>query len=272
MKKKRYEGHPIANELPMLSPTELRDLADDIKAKGCRLPVVLFEDKILDGRNRYEACLMAGVEPPVIDYMGDDPIGYVESMSLRRRELSAMVKASIALRFEKLREERAKASGEAAPKATQTAIATKAGVSRSTVQREVKKAKAPKLEQTSWSADDLKANDNEMGDLFTAIEVVFGKDDTKAILTGIIGLNKADVAFLAKLPKDKMLQIQDLVMAERMKPKHAFEFMNKMADDYSEVRELIQWCVGTKPKYWEGNFRDGAFTITVRANRAIKRP
>lgn len=271
MKKNRYEGHPIANELPMLPPDELMALAADIKAKGCRLPVVLFEDKILDGRNRYEACLMAGVEPPVIDYQGDDPIGYVESMSLRRRDMTPGVKAAAALRFETMRLAR-KASGDAKPAATQTAIASKAHVSRSTVQRAVKAAKGTKVEQTSWTADELKANDNEMGDLFTAIEVGFGKEDTKAIRTGIVGLNKVDVVFLAKLPMDKMLQIQDLVMAERMKPKHAFEFMNKMADDYSEVRELIQWCVGTKGKFWEANFRDGAFTVTVKANRAIKRP
>jgi hypothetical protein len=33
---------------------------------------MLYEGKILDGRNRYNACIAAGVEPRYIDYEGHD--------------------------------------------------------------------------------------------------------------------------------------------------------------------------------------------------------
>jgi hypothetical protein len=141
---------------------------------------------------------------------------------------------------------------------------------RSIAQEASKKATAKSEEGNRWTPQDVE-QDQQMLGAFTAIAAVFGSEDTQAIRTGTVGLHKAEILFLAKLPADKMLEIQDLVMAERMKPKHAFEFMNKMADEYSEVRELIQWCVGTKGKYWEGQFRDGAFTVTVKANRAIPR-
>ena len=35
-------------------------------------PVVLYEDKILDGRNRVKACEMAGVAVTTEEYEGDD--------------------------------------------------------------------------------------------------------------------------------------------------------------------------------------------------------
>jgi hypothetical protein len=46
---------------------------------------VLFEDKVLDGRNRLRACEAANVAPIFTVYTGNDPISYVVSLNLRRR-------------------------------------------------------------------------------------------------------------------------------------------------------------------------------------------
>ncbi len=43
--------------------TDLVADAEGIRIKGLLHPIVLYENKILDGRNRYLACPMAGVEP-----------------------------------------------------------------------------------------------------------------------------------------------------------------------------------------------------------------
>jgi hypothetical protein len=58
------EVHPLANIFPMLSDEALADLAEDIKANGQRVPILLDQEgRLLDGRNRLKACELAGVEP-----------------------------------------------------------------------------------------------------------------------------------------------------------------------------------------------------------------
>ena len=43
--------HPAAEMFPMMNETELRELGEDIKATGLRLPIAITGDgKLLDGR------------------------------------------------------------------------------------------------------------------------------------------------------------------------------------------------------------------------------
>ena len=93
--------HPLAECLPMLSDSELRELADDIKANGLRQNIMLYEGQILDGRNRYAACRIAGfpIENSITQYEGSDPIGYMISANLRRRHLEVGARAMIAAKL-----------------------------------------------------------------------------------------------------------------------------------------------------------------------------
>jgi ParB-like chromosome segregation protein Spo0J len=91
--------HPVLAALPPLSPDELKDLAEDIKANGLQQPIVLYGPRILDGRGRWLACEMAGVEPRVRDWNGDDPIAFVVSMNLKRRHLNESQRAMVAARI-----------------------------------------------------------------------------------------------------------------------------------------------------------------------------
>ena len=63
------EFHQIANIFPMLGEEELSELADDIMQNGLHQPIVLYQGQILDGRNRYQACELAAVEPDYIEYL-----------------------------------------------------------------------------------------------------------------------------------------------------------------------------------------------------------
>jgi len=57
----KLEYHPLANLFPLLSAQELEELAGDIERNGLKETIVLFEGKILDGRNRYLAARKLGL-------------------------------------------------------------------------------------------------------------------------------------------------------------------------------------------------------------------
>ena len=108
MPRTKYPFHPACTIFPQLPDDELRELADDIAANGLRNPVVLFQGKILDGRNRYLACELAGVKPRFSEFQGDDPIGWVVSQNLHRRHLTASQRAVVAFDLLPLLEKEAK--------------------------------------------------------------------------------------------------------------------------------------------------------------------
>jgi N6-adenosine-specific RNA methylase IME4 len=89
-------GHPLAELFPPLEEHEFRDLVNDIKAHGLRSPMVTLDGAILDGRNRYRACIEADVEPVGQEYSGSDPIAFVMSANLFRRHLNESQRAMIA--------------------------------------------------------------------------------------------------------------------------------------------------------------------------------
>ncbi len=90
--------HKLSELFPMLEGNELEVLAQDIKANGLREPITTYRDEILDGRNRYAACVIAEVEPTFREYQGDDTglLAFVISANLHRRHLSETQRADIA--------------------------------------------------------------------------------------------------------------------------------------------------------------------------------
>jgi ParB-like chromosome segregation protein Spo0J len=91
-----YEFHPLSCLFPLMTDAELEELAENIKVNGLNLPIILYQGKILDGRNRYLACQKAGVEPDFWEYEGDTPVQFVLSLNLKRRHLTIPQRAAIA--------------------------------------------------------------------------------------------------------------------------------------------------------------------------------
>ncbi len=84
-----FEFHPAANEFPLLDDGRIDELARDIESNGQHEPIRLCEGRIVDGRNRYLACLKAGVEPQFEALPeGADPFAYVWSFNGERRDLT----------------------------------------------------------------------------------------------------------------------------------------------------------------------------------------
>jgi len=89
------EYHDICLWLPYKQ--ELVDeIAEDISRNGYRedKPIILFQNKILDGRHRYEAARKAGVDAHYQDFIGttEQAIKYVTSENVKRRMLSSREK------------------------------------------------------------------------------------------------------------------------------------------------------------------------------------
>lgn len=95
--------HPAAELFPMMTDDEFTGLKKDIDLHGCKEPIYIWQDQLLDGRNRLKACDQLGIQPE--QYILDDdtdPWEFVISSNLHRRHLTtgqrAMVAAKIAQR------------------------------------------------------------------------------------------------------------------------------------------------------------------------------
>ncbi len=86
-----FRFHPLADIFPLMEGEEFDALVADIKANGLLEDIVLYEGKVLDGRNRYRACLTAGIVPRSYncDHFVTDPAAYVISANIHRRHLTA---------------------------------------------------------------------------------------------------------------------------------------------------------------------------------------
>lgn len=92
--------HKLALFFPMASDDELNQMADDIKKRGLKNKIIVLGDQILDGRNRFEACKRAGIEPTFMEYKGNDPLNDVISWNLHRRHLTTSQRSALAVELE----------------------------------------------------------------------------------------------------------------------------------------------------------------------------
>jgi serine/threonine-protein kinase len=73
-------------------------------ANGQREPIWLFEQQVLDGRNRLAACKLAGVEPKFKEFKGapEEAIRLVWSLNFKRRHLTPSQAGACVVEFEDL--------------------------------------------------------------------------------------------------------------------------------------------------------------------------
>ena len=92
-------AHPLANLLPMMRPARFARLKQSIEFEGQQESVVVFEGRVLDGRNRLQACLELGIPVRVRHFQGttDEALLYVISANQHRRDLSKSQRAAVAM-------------------------------------------------------------------------------------------------------------------------------------------------------------------------------
>ena len=94
-----YQTDPACDLFPLMSESDLDDLAKDVGRNGLQSPIVLHHGRILDGRNRLLACLRAGAEPRFDHWRGaGSPMAWLVSMNLHRRHLDTSQRGMIAAR------------------------------------------------------------------------------------------------------------------------------------------------------------------------------
>ncbi|MGK0361956.1 MAG: hypothetical protein ACI9U2_004276, partial [Bradymonadia bacterium] len=110
-----YTVHPACAMLPLMSAASIAEMADDISTNGQQQAVILHRGLLLDGRNRLKACELAGVEPIVSEWEGDDPVRWVLSLNFHRRHLTDSQKSIVGARAEELLARRVTERAEAPP-------------------------------------------------------------------------------------------------------------------------------------------------------------
>lgn len=96
--------HALANLFPLIEGDAFDELAADIAANGLREPIDLLDGAILDGRNRYRAALATGATVHTRQFRGGDPLAFVLSRNLHRRQLSPSQRALVAARVATMRQ------------------------------------------------------------------------------------------------------------------------------------------------------------------------
>lgn len=95
------EFHPLTNIIPDMTKKEFRGLVDDVRKNGLINPIRTYQGRIIDGRQRYKACLVAGVEPHYQEWEGVhnelDIFHFIISMNAIRQRFTEDQIAFIAL-------------------------------------------------------------------------------------------------------------------------------------------------------------------------------
>ena len=131
-KMKPLKAHELADLFPEMTEAEFNGLTESIKKIGQIDDIILLDGKILEGRSRFAACKIAGIEPRTRDFDsakdipegwkpkndGDQftPLDFVTAKNLHRRHLTtsqrATAAAMLAAESEKGRPKASETNGE----------------------------------------------------------------------------------------------------------------------------------------------------------------
>lgn len=151
--------------IPPLSTEEYAQLESNLKAEGCRDPLVTWNGIIIDGHNRHEICTRNGIGFQTVTKEfaeRGEVIEWIIRNQFGRRNLDAYQRTKLALRLEEAIAARAKANHGArrdipqisaesfSPIETREEIAKLAGVSRDTVDKvkQIEKKATPEIKQS----------------------------------------------------------------------------------------------------------------------------
>ena len=138
---KGLEAHPLAGIFPFMSGEETKALEDSIRKDGVVNPIVLHEDKILDGRNRYAAAMRLKKPCPAVKLKDPSKAAeFVMAVNAVRRSLTKSQLACVGANMGSIKHGGDRKQKTKAP--TLAELAKGLGVARSSISkaRELQKA------------------------------------------------------------------------------------------------------------------------------------
>lgn len=212
----RIEAHPDAAIFPMMSQEELADLAADIKENGQRFPIIIGKHEerevIVDGRNRFEACEIAGVEPKFEQINGHDPKAFILSTNIMRRHLNMGQRAmALAMMYP-----------ESSPgKKTDASVTTLSAAN---------KVSATSISNARTVLRDSRALAEEVMSGVKFLDTAYKEAKARA------DTNKTDEAMLTRL-RTEAPDLADLVTEERLYLKEAITALDSRITEAKRARE-----------------------------------
>jgi hypothetical protein len=203
--------HPLAELFPLIEGIEFDDLITSIKENGQHDLIVLLDGMILDGRNRYRACIAAEVEPKTELFTGRDPIRFVMDHNIHRRHLNESQRAMIAAKLSALSKSGTRTDlGEITPRSpTGQEAADMLNVNRATVVS----AKTVLREGTA--------------------------DEIKAVEQGSAAVSTIARQIRAKVPKEKRATSRDVPQSQRGKNPERIQNQRINAQVWGQVRDAL---------------------------------
>lgn len=263
------EGHPLALLFPPMKRAELDSLAESIKLSGLREPIVLLEDKILDGLNRYQACNIAAVSPRFREFGdretdGTSPARFVMDANLQHRFLDTSQRAAIGVEMLPFFE--AEAEGQTDAK---DAVATTMNVSKRTLEAavETKKLDPQGFEQVkrgqktvatanreakekndSQRTEQLEETESKLLEPIRKkhrkeMEKSHGEGFATAFENGVILKTEKQLNDFLAMPKADQKLITHLVV-EKWDPNVALKFMHRVITPDDKLKDLVLQAAG----------------------------
>jgi ParB-like chromosome segregation protein Spo0J len=132
-----YKPHSLTETYPEMDKPAFGELVESVRQFGIRCPVVMLNDEILDGRNRWKAARLANVEIPTVQYEGNRDFNslnaFVVSMNETRRHLTPSQRAIRAVKLTELAAKTKREVGSRKPALTLSEAAKIEGVSERSV-------------------------------------------------------------------------------------------------------------------------------------------
>jgi hypothetical protein len=125
--------HQLADLFPLMEGEEFDEFVGDVRRRGLRFPITVFDGQIIDGRNRARACQEAGKQPTFVTFEGvaEDVPRFIISANIHRRHLKPEQRRDLIKRLLNMNPEQ---SDRTIATLTKTSPTTVGAVRRSTVQ------------------------------------------------------------------------------------------------------------------------------------------